>query len=643
MSGNRATALHQRVAQWRADLWQVYEGQFEPVTPAAVIRYLRGIRAWTHWTGLGEIDRELDKLVGEIAGVRPPPQSEVETRVHTLLQTIEADSETVTDPPGLRAYAIHVGADPEFFASSLDITLVWEDLAKLGSLEVLPDITACPPWEQFDPGRCFLRWDLILVTSVDLDRVRDSLDFVASEPGIEFKVDENLPVDRVRQLRSRGAVAPIPDKPIPTPDNPAGYRRRASDLDAPRTTARAAGPRTETSIRMSIERLDKIIDAVGELVTAQGRLMDVAARAPSPDLSSAAEEIERLTLLLRDASMGLRMQPVGSLFARFNRLVHDLCQSLGKEVDFITEGEETEIDRTVVEKLYDPLVHIVRNSLDHGIEAPGVRAAAGKPRQGTLKLHAYQQGPEVIVEVLDDGAGIDPAKVLAKAIEKGLVKPEAVLEDHQIADLIFLPGFSTATKVSDVSGRGVGMDVVKSNVEALRGQVEFRSVRGKGSTMTLRFPLTMAIIDGLCVVLGGEKYILPLDPVEECLDLERYEDGGRVASDLQQGRQGILYNLRGQAIPLFNLATVVGPRPTVGTKIIVLRTSRGEKVALVVDEIVRRQQVVINPLGPLHAFRKELSGATILGDGSIALVLDLGHIVRRMAEASEGGKPIRLS
>jgi two-component system chemotaxis sensor kinase CheA len=472
--------------------------------------------------------------------------------------------------------------------------------------------------------------------------VKDSLDFLASEPGMEFRIEGSIGADRVRQIRSRGAVAPIPDKPVPTPDNPAGYRRRASDQGS-RTGARTPGPRSETSIRMSTERLDKIIDAVGELVTAQGRLMDVSTRTALPDLTAAAEEIERLTLLLRDASMGLRMQPVGTLFSRFNRLVHDLCQSLGKEVDFVTEGEETEIDRTVVEKLYDPLVHIVRNSLDHGIEAPAVRAAAGKPPQGTLRLRAYQQGSEVIVEVTDDGAGIDPARVLAKALEKGLVKPEANLDERQIVDLIFLPGFSTAEKVSDVSGRGVGMDVVKSNVEALRGQVEFHSVQGQGSTMALRFPLTMAIIDGLCVAIGGEKYILPLDPIEECLDLDRYEDGGRVAAELREGRQGILYNLRGQALPLFNLSTAVGPRPTVGNRIIVLRTARGERVALVVDEIVRRQQVVIKPLGPLHAFRRELSGATILGDGSIALVLDLGHIVRRMAEAAEGGKRIRLS
>jgi two-component system chemotaxis sensor kinase CheA len=389
---------------------------------------------------------------------------------------------------------------------------------------------------------------------------------------------------------------------------------------------------------MSIDRLDKIIDAVGELVTAQGRLMDVAARAALPDLSSTAEEIERLTLLLRDASMGLRMQPVGTLFARFNRLVHDLCRSLGKEVDFVTEGEDTEIDRTVAEKLYDPLVHIVRNSLDHGIEAPDLRAAAGKPRQGTLRLRAYQEGPEVIVEVTDDGAGIDPGRVLAKAVEKGLVKPDAVLDAHQIVDLVFLPGFSTVERVSDVSGRGVGMDVVKTNVEALRGQVEFRSVPGKGSTMTLRFPLTMAIIDGLCVGLGGEKYILPLEPVEECLDLDRYEDGGRVVSELRQGRSGVLYNLRGRPVPLFNLSTILGCRNPVGTKVIVLCTSRGERFALVVGEIFRRQQVVIKPLGPLHTFRKEFSGATILGDGSIAMVLDVGHLIRQIALPAGGSR-----
>jgi two-component system chemotaxis sensor kinase CheA len=645
MAGELTAGLLGRLGAWRAQLWQIYEAQYEPFSTGGLQRYLRSVLALAHFAGLPAVVDKIDQLSRQIALPLPPEQDAVEAAVRDILAAIEDQAADIADPPPVSAYVLHIQPGPEFLHSSLDLSLVFRELAQLGHLNIMPDIDNCPIWEQFDPARCAMRYDLILVSSLGLDRVRDTLDFLASEPGMQVEIEDNASPERLQQVRLRAQVAPIADNPAPSPGNPAGYQRRASDrgnqaADQAAQTGAAAGG---ASIRMSIERLDKIINSVGELVTAQVRLNTVAGRLVDGGLASCAEEIERLTLTLRDASMGLRMQPVGALFSRFNRLVRDLSQTLGKEVDFSTEGEDTEIDRTVVEKLYDPLVHIIRNSLDHGLENPDVRLQAGKPARGSIKLKAFQQGSEVIIQVADDGAGINTEKVLAKAVEKGLVRPDAQLEFHQILDLLFLPGFSTAAKVSDVSGRGVGMDVVKSNVEALRGQVDIQSEWGKGSVISLHFPLTMAIIDGLCLEVGGEKYVIPLDPVEECLDLTRYEDGGKLLAELQAGKQGLVYNLRDSGVSLFNLASVLCPGAGAGTRVIVLRTFRGDRVALVVDAIIGRQQVVIKPLGPLHILRKELSGATVMGDGTIALVLDLPNIIRRLTAENNNGRNIALT
>jgi two-component system chemotaxis sensor kinase CheA len=645
MAGELGGGLRDRLGIWRSQLWQVYEAQYEPFSAGDLQRYLRQLMAFSHLAGLETIASGIDDLSMRLTEPQLPEREEVENEVFRLLGLLDETAEGVADPPRLGACVIHIAPGQGFLDSSLDLSLVFADLAKLGQLEVMPDIDTCPVWEQFDPARCTMRWDLVLLGTAGADRVRDSLDFLASEPDMKITLEEDASPTVVQQLRRRALVAPIADNPSPTPENPAGYRRRASDREAPDAPAatQAQAPGGGASIRMSIERLDKIINSVGELVTAQVRLNAAAGRLDDPSLATCAEEIERLTLILRDSSMGLRMQPVGALFSRFGRLVRDLSQSLGKEVDFTVEGEETEIDRTVVEKLYDPLVHLIRNSLDHGLESPDERAKAGKPPRGSVRLRAYQQGSEVVIEVADDGAGINADRVLAKAIEKGLVRADVQLGFHEILDLIFLPGFSTAAAVSDVSGRGVGMDVVKSNVEALRGQIDIQSEPGKSSVMRLRFPLTMAIIDGLCVELAGEKYILPLDPVEECLDLSRYGDEGKLAAELDAGRQGLYYNLRGDGVSIFNLASVLAPGHPAGNRVIILRTFRGDRVALVVDTIVGRQQVVIKPLGPLHALRKELSGATIMGDGSIALVLDLPSIIRRLMSENYAGRNIALT
>lgn len=642
MAGELCDGLKARIPRWKAQLWQVFEGQYEPFSVAALLRYLRELAAYLHAAGLEQLSRDVVSCAGRLANRTEQTPEAMDRSVRALLADLELQADLVDDPGPELPWIIHVQPGTGFFASGLDLSLVFQSLAGLGQLEVYPDTTLCPPWDQFDPLQSHLRWDLVLVTSQGRERIQDCLDFLASEPDMLVRLEENPDLERLQALRLANTVAPIPANPVPGPGNPAGYQRRASDRPAAGPEAGPGGKAQAPSIRMSIDRLDRIIDHVGELVTADGKLKNIASRVADPALTAAAEEIERLTIMLRDASMGLRMQPVGSLFSRFSRLVRDLCQSLGKDANLVLEGEETELDRNILERLHDPLVHLIRNSLDHGLEPAQERLAAGKPAQGTICLRAFQQGSEVYIQVQDDGGGIDPDKVLAKAVERQLVRPDAVLEHSQILDLVFLPGFSTAAVVSDVSGRGVGMDVVKSNVESLRGQVAIDSLKGEGCSITLRFPLTMAIIDGLIVEVGGDRFILPLDPVEECLDLEKYGDGGKLLAEFRRGTQGLYYNLRGEGVPLFSLATLLAPGCPAGTKMIVVDDYQGDRVALAVDRIAGRQQVVIKPLGPLHRNRRELSGASILGDGSIALVLDLPNVMRRLQESALAGKNVAL-
>jgi two-component system chemotaxis sensor kinase CheA len=368
---------------------------------------------------------------------------------------------------------------------------------------------------------------------------------------------------------------------------------------------------------------------VGELVTVQARLTRKASIAEDPELTAIAEEVERLSADLRDNTMNIRMLPVGNTFRRFRRLVHDLCLELGKEVNVATEGEETELDKTVIEQLNDPLVHIIRNAVDHDIELPGVREAAGKPRQGTLRLSAEHSGPDVVIRISGDGAGIDLAAVRARAAEKGLIPADADLDRKELCNLIFTPGFSTAKSVSGVSGRGVGMDVVKRRVESLRGSVEIDSQTGRGATVTLRLPLTLAISDGLLVRVGGDYFILPLLAVEECLELER------AAADRAQDRN--VLEVRGEFISYLGLRELFesdGEPPDI-QRVVVIKAA-GQLIGLGVDHVVGQHQTVIKTLGRMYRDVKSMSGATILGDGTVALILD----VDRMVEAAQAREAV---
>ncbi len=362
-------------------------------------------------------------------------------------------------------------------------------------------------------------------------------------------------------------------------------------------------------------------------MTIQARLSQTSLRSHDPDIAAVAEEVERLTWALRDQVLNIRMLPIGTTFGNFRRMVRDLGAELGKEVELVTGGGETELDKTVLERLNDPLAHLIRNCIGHGIESPTERLEAGKSRTGRIQLFASQVGSNVQVQISDDGRGLDSRRIRAQAVASGLLAPEAELNEKELFELIFIPGFTTTAEVTSVSGRGVGMDVVRQAVDGLRATIDIASTPGKGTTFTMELPLTLAIIDGLLVDIGGENFVLPLSAVEECIELKQEERK-------KSGSRNLVY-LREELIPFIRLRERFGiPGEAPEIEQIVIATLEKRRVGFVVDSVVGENQTVIKPLGRLYREARGLSGATILGDGSVALILDLPQLVQ-MEEIAE--------
>jgi two-component system chemotaxis sensor kinase CheA len=493
--------------------------------------------------------------------------------------------------------------------------LLLRELRQLGTLQVKADTSAIPAIGEIDPERCYIAWDMVLTTPAEADAIRDVFIFV--EDSCELAV-EPAP-------SSSPGTEPAPTAP---PERGVGDGRRSSDKGV-----------QGSSIRVAAAKLDQLVDLVGQLVTVQARLVEVAARREDRDMQDVAEELEALTTELRETSMGMRTLPLRSTFERFKRLVYDLGRSLHKEVELTFDGGETELDKTVLDQLNDPLMHLIRNSMDHGIEAPEVRRAAGKSASGTIHLSARHAGAQVLICVSDDGKGIDREAVRAHAIEKGLVAADARLSESEIFSFILAPGFSTAREVSDVSGRGVGMDVVRRNVEALRGSIEIASQPGLGSTVTLRLPLTLAIIDGLLVRVGQARFVMPLGNTVECVALTR--------QDIANANGKHLANIRGEIIPYIRLSEYLQMRTERPEReqIMVAETEHG-RFGFVVDQVLGDHQTVIKNLGRLYRNVQVVSGATILGDGTVALILDLHRLAQNVISqqshppAYKGPRPV---
>ncbi len=525
----------------------------------------------------------------------------------TTLETLRVPSAAarrwqITFRPG--ADLLRVGANP---------LLLFRELRQLGDLELTADPSAIPEIGELDPQRCYLAWQMTLTTAAPLEAIRDVFIFV--EDSCELTIEPAEAAAPISPTPPSEEVAPS-SAPAAPADHRSGQDRRAAEQ-----------PAQTSSIRVAATKLDQLVDLVGQLVTVQARLVELATSREDRELQAVAEEIESLTAELRETSMGMRTLPLRSTFERFKRLVFDLGRSLHKQVELTFEGADTELDKTVIDQLNDPLMHLIRNSMDHGIEAPEVRCAAGKAPTGTIHLSARHVGAQVLVSVADDGKGIDRDAVRARALEKGLIAGEARLSESEIFSLIMAPGFSTAREVSDVSGRGVGMDVVKRNVDALRGSIEIASQPGAGSTVTLRLPLTLAIIDGLLVRVGDARFVIPLANAVECVELTR--------QDIASANGKHLANIRGEIIPYIRLSECLqmsGERPE-REQIMVAETEHG-RFGFVVDQVLGDHQTVIKNLGRVYRDVQVISGATILGDGTVALILDLDRMAQGIIRQS---------
>lgn len=401
--------------------------------------------------------------------------------------------------------------------------------------------------------------------------------------------------------------------------------------------AKDAKARESQSIRVDADKLDRLIDLVGELIIASAGAGMAARRTADLELHEAHSVLAGLVQEVRDSALQLRMVKIGASFQRFQRVVHDVSRELGKDIALVIKGEDTELDKTVVEKIADPLTHLVRNAMDHGIGMPEVRRRNGQPEQGTITLNAFHDAGQVVIQVSDDGNGMEPAKLIAKAVEKGLLAPDAQLSDTEAFNLVFEPGFSTAAAITNLSGRGVGMDVVKRNITALRGTVGIHSVPKVGTTVTVRLPLTLAIIDGFQVALGSAVFVVPLDMVEECVECPASAAGHEDRpgqGDPGPANDRDYIDLRGQVLPLIRLRRVfdLPGRPGARQNIVVLRHA-DQKVGMVVDKLLGEAQTVIKPLSSVFSHVKGISGSSIRGSGDVALILDVPALIKQASQA----------
>jgi two-component system chemotaxis sensor kinase CheA len=501
---------------------------------------------------------------------------------------------------GPGTYQIRFTPSRDVFRQGMDPVLVLRALRRLGNVvETRLHTALLPRLSEMDPESCYLGWTVRLQTESTEEEIRDVFAFV--EDGAEIAIEREESGAEAEGAAEGAAVE-------------SGALRQAK-----------AAAQTSTSIRVATEKVDRLIDLVGELVIAHSMAAEILndfSMSRLAQLHDAFAGMDQYTRELQERVMAIRMLPIGTVFSRFPRLVRDLASATGKRIALELRGEEIELDKMVVERMSDPLTHLIRNAIDHGIETPEERAAKGKPEQATIVLRAYHQGGNVIVEVGEDGRGLDTARIRAKAVERGLIGENEELNEREVHALVFRPGFSTAEAVSDLSGRGVGMDVVKREVEGLNGAVTLESHEGRGTCVRIKLPLTLAILDGLLLKVGGETYVLPLIQILESIRPSREQ------LNTMAGR-GEVVVVRGEPVPLLRLHRMFGVATEVtdpSRGLVVLVEHHGRRMALLVDELLGQQQVVIKSL-ETHFRRVEgIAGATILGDGQAALILDVAGL-----------------
>ena len=585
--------------------------------------------------------------------------------VHTRLEALQTGSTNASGNPSAAAsndgpttdapsaessngnWSISFRPHDGLFATGNDPVRILRELCSLGQASVSAHVDRLPTYANFDPEICYLYWTIELDGSVEESAVREVFEWIDDDADIVIErtagttqavpaatTDAGSASDETEAPAEAAPTQPVAAAPD-TPERRTGEDRRQTERRSNNASSSAS------SIRVDIGKVDSLINLVGELVITQSMLGQFNEDPESIDFDKLREglaQLERNTRELQESVMRIRMLPISFSFNRFPRLVRDLSAKLGKQVELKISGEQTELDKTVLEKIADPLVHLVRNALDHGIELPDVRTAAGKPEHGTLTLAARHEGGNIVIEIGDDGAGLDPEKLINKARERGLIGADETLPEDRINDLIFHPGFSTAKEVSDVSGRGVGMDVVRRNIKELGGAIELRSKKGEGSTIRIRLPLTLAILDGQLVRVGDDTYIIPLVSIVETLQVERE----RVKSVVGSAE---LYRLRTEYIPIVRLYEVFGLEPhttALEQGLLVVVEGEGQRAGVFVDELLGQQQVVIKSLETNYRSVSGISGATILGDGTVAMIMDAGGLIALNRDTASASSPLNV-
>lgn len=523
-----------------------------------------------------------EKLVNEFKMILSKDKNKfsIEKSIETPSQingnTIEIETRNIS------SYKIVFNPHREIFQTGINPLLLINELKGLGTASLICNFSEIPTLEEINPEHSYLKWEIDLSTNKGIDEIRDVFIFIEDQCELEISKNEKIN-NNVHDNNKRT-------------DNSFG-----------------------SSIRVHSDKLDELVNLVGELVTVQAQLSQYSLKNNNTDIAQISEEIERITWSLRDSALNIRMLPIGTTFSKFKRLVRDLSNELGKEVEMVTEGAETELDKTVIEKLNDPLIHIIRNCIDHGIEGPEERMKLNKNRVATINLSARQSGGNVLISIKDDGAGLNKEKIVSKAVKQNLISENAELTDAEIYSLIFKPGFSTAESITNVSGRGVGLDVVKKAIESLRGAIDIQSTSGGGTNITLKLPLTLAIIEGLLVKVGDDHFILPLSSVEECLELTN--------EDIAKSHGRNIVNLRGTIIPYISLHErfcINSNRPNIEQ--VVVSNIHNQSIGFVVDQVLGQHQTVLKSLGKYYKNIDGISGATILGDGTVALIIDIEKI-----------------
>lgn len=543
-----------------------------------------------------------------------------------------------------KTFQIKLEPKPGFYARANEPITLLRELARLGETQVSCDLSHLPSLAELDPEGAYLTWNIRIDTEADEATVREVFEFVEFDCNLEIEAvaaEGAFDDDAFAKLLSMASGAPAPvrmDEPAGLLDSGAIIERIDADSGGRKTDANKAVGGAGATIRVDLDRVERLIDLVGELVINQAMLSQrvVEARIPrSSALAMGLDDLEQLSREIQDSVMAIRAQPVKPIFQRMSRVVREAADMTGKTVTLHCEGEATEVDKTVIERLTDPLTHMIRNAIDHGIEKPEVRLAAGKPESGHIKLAAMHRSGRVVIEVSDDGGGINRERVKAAAISKGLIDPEAQLSDEDIDNLIFLPGFSTAATVTDMSGRGVGMDVVKRSIQALGGRISISSTPGHGSSFVMSLPLTLAVLDGMIVSVAHETLIVPLTAIVETLK-PRAQDIHDMGGDCR------VIRIRDTFTPLIDIGHVLGYRnePTDPTNcVVVLIDLEGHaRRALLVDTIQGQRQVVIKSLEANYRRVDGIAAATILGDGRVALILDVDAVVEN-ASAKAAGMP----